>query len=525
MKTYMRGVSLFAALVLTLTACGGGGSDAKGAASRLPGAGNASSGAAAPAGGDTASSAPAAPSDASGSPAAGSTAGASTGGSAAGAGSAAGPQSGGSAQASTGSGAATGSAQAAGSGSSPAARNAAGTASPGGAKGAPAAGPAPAPAPTPGAPGAGAAGPGDKTGVTQGDVLFGIHMPLSGPFGVLVGKGWYGTDAYFRSVNDAGGVNGRKLKLVVADDKYSAQGAATAIRDLVDTKKVFAVACPVGVDQCSVTVDYANSKGVPFLSGGFREQYLQDKPWAFPLTASYLYGGVRLLDYLFEKRGYTAKRKIGLLWLHSENLDEMGQAADRELAKLTGGGKFAVKYPAEKDQSDFSAAVTKMQSAGVDTVWFHTAPDLSTKFAAQAKLLGYQPQYIFTLPVGGDIWAAAAGGNLDKGFGLAGFADPQWSGTAKFQETFHKYYPNEQADEFNLLCYVIGVVYVEGLKKAGPDLGRDSFARAMNTVDIDTGISQPISYTQRGRVGGPNTKFAVWEIHGTHTDQVTGFDF
>ncbi|HLJ09322.1 MAG TPA: ABC transporter substrate-binding protein [Acidimicrobiia bacterium] len=488
MKAYLRGVSVFAAVVLTLTACGGGGSDTKRAASRPPGTGTSSSEAAAPAGGDTASSAPAAPADASGAPAAGTSTGAP-----AGANSPAATPSGGPAQPSTGSGGATGSARAAGSGSSPAALS--------------------------------AAGPGDKTGVTQGDVLFGIHMPLSGPFGVLVGKGWYGTDAYFRSVNDAGGVNGRKLKLVVADDKYSAQGAATAIRDLVDTKKVFAVACPVGVDQCSVTADYANSKGVPFLSGGFREQYLQDKPWAFPLTASYLYGGVRLLDYLFEKRGYTAKRKIGLLWLHSQNLDEMGQAADRELARLTGGGKFAVRYPAEKDQSDFSAAVTRMHRAGVDTVWFHTAPDLITKFAAQAKLLGYQPQYIFTLPVGGDIWAAAAGGNLDKGFGLAGFADPQWSGTAKFQETFHRYYPNEQAHDFNLLCYVIGVVYVEGLKKAGPDLGRDSFARAMNTVEIDTGISQPISYSQRGRVGGPNSKFAVWEIHGTHTDQVTGFDF
>ena len=133
----------------------------------------------------------------------------------------------------------------------------------------------------------------------------------------------------------------------------------------------------------------------------------------------------------------------------------------------------------ETTPSDFSAAVTKFQSAGVDTVWLHVAPDLSTKFAAQAKLLGYQPQYVFTIPVGGDIWAAAAGGNLDKAFGLAGFADPQWSGTAKFQEAFHKYYPDEQADEFNLLCYAIGVVYVEGLKKAGADLGRDAFAKAM----------------------------------------------
>src|SRR5258708_5067895 len=164
--------------------------------------------------------------------------------------------------------------------------------------------------PPAGAPGVGPPGPGDKTGVTQGDILSGTPMPLSGPVGVLVGNGWKGTDAYFKATNDAGGVNGRKLKLVVDDDKYSAQGAASAIRDLVDSKKVFSVACPVGVDQCSVAVDYANRKRVPYLSRGFREQYLQDKPWAFPATASYPYGGNRLLDYMVQKRGYPAKRKI-----------------------------------------------------------------------------------------------------------------------------------------------------------------------------------------------------------------------
>src|SRR5204862_7922810 len=125
--------------------------------------------------------------------------------------------------------------------------------------------------------------------------------------------------------------------------------------------KVFAVACPVGVDQCSVTVDYANSKGVPFLSGGFREKYLEDKPWAFPVTASYPYGGSRLPDYMFQKRGYTAKRKIGLFFLPPENLDEVMGAADQKLAKLD-GGKFAAKYPPAKDPRDLSAAVTKFQS-------------------------------------------------------------------------------------------------------------------------------------------------------------------
>jgi ABC-type branched-subunit amino acid transport system substrate-binding protein len=227
---------------------------------------------------------------------------------------------------------------------------------------------------------------------------------------------------------------------------------------------------------------------------------------------------------MFEKRGYTKAKKIGFFYLHSENLEEMVQRADQEMAKF--GTKFAVKFPAEKDQSDFSAAITKMQSAGVDTVWFHVAPDLSTKFAAQAKILGFKPQYVFTLPVGGDIFAAAAGGNLDKAFGVAGFADPQWSGAAKYRDLFKKYYPNDDPDEFNLLNYLVAYFFTEGVKRVGPDLGRAAWDKAMSAIDlIDTGISQPVSYTKRGRVLGPNSTFAIWEIHGTQTDQVTGFDY
>lgn len=363
----------------------------------------------------------------------------------------------------------------------------------------------------------------DTRGVTEREIVFGMHLPQSGPTGALIGDAWKGADAYFRTVNDSGGVHGRQLKLVVVDDKYSAQGAATAVRELIDRKNVFAVTCPAGVDQCSVTADHANGRNVPFLSGGFREQYLEDKPWVFPVTASSAYGATRLLDYMFDQRGFAPSRRLGFFYLHSENLDEMVGAAERHLAQL--GSRFTVKYAAEKDQSDFSAAVTKFRSAGVDTIWFHTAPDLITKFAAQARIAGYQPQYVFTLPLGGDIWAASAGGNLDKAFGLAGFADPQWTGTAPFQEAFHRYHPQQQTDEFNLLCYGIARVFVEGARQAGPNLGRDSFRRAMANVEIDTGVSQPISYSKRGRVAGPNSQFAVWEIHGTQTDQISGFSW
>ncbi|MGH8973534.1 MAG: ABC transporter substrate-binding protein [Acidimicrobiia bacterium] len=361
--------------------------------------------------------------------------------------------------------------------------------------------------------------------MTDNEVVFGMHLPQSGPLGVLVGKGWHAADAYFRSVNDAGGIHGRRIRFVVVDDGYSAQKAAGAIRDLVDNKKVFAASCFVGVDQCVVGLEYANAKGVPYIHAGMRESIVEQAPWAVPVTGSYPYLSERLVDYLFTRRAYTRERKIAALHLNSANFDESVEAFERRLAHY--GAKVAVKSPVEKDQSDFSAAITKMQSAGVDTVWLAIDPTLIAKFASQAKLLRFQPQYVcWTLC--GDLTAQATGGNLDGAYGLSPVADPDWNGAGmtRFKETFKRSYPDEEPGEFDAFAYVEAQAFVEGLRRAGPDLGRDAFARGLATIDLlDTGVSSPISYAKRSRTAAANSALAVLEIHGTEADQIGGFDF
>lgn len=365
---------------------------------------------------------------------------------------------------------------------------------------------------------------GDRTGVTDTEVLFGMHQPLSGPVGFIVKNAWHGAQAYFNAVNEAGGVHNRKIRFVVSDDKYSAQGAAGAIRDLVDAKKVFAASCLAGVDQCVVGLEYANAKGTPYLHTGMRESTVAAAPWSFPTTASYPYSGTRLVDYLFTKRGYTPDRKMAALYVNSANFEEMVQRVERHLDDHH--ARFTVKEAIEKDQSDFSTAVTKMQNARVDTVWFETDPTLIAKFAAQAKLLRFTPQYVFTTPAGGDIYSQAAGGNLDGAFGLTTWADPEWAGSAPFTALYKKYYPDENTDEFAIVAYIAASVFVEGLRRAGPALDRGSFARGMQAIDrFDTKVSSPLAYAARPRAEAANSNLAVLEIHGTRSDQVTGFDF
>jgi branched-chain amino acid transport system substrate-binding protein len=369
-----------------------------------------------------------------------------------------------------------------------------------------------------------AEGPGDKTGVGDATVTFGMHLPQSGAVGALVGNAWHGADAYFKHVNDQGGVHGRKIQIVTSDDGYDAAKAAQAIRDLVDTKKVFAASCLAGVDQCVVGATYANSKGVPYLHAGMAEGAVKEKPWTFPTTQTYPYGGAKLVDYLFQKRGWTSARKIGAFVLNTEQLADTTPRVEAQLAKYN--ARFAEKAVAEKDQNDFSTTITKFQNAQVDTVWFHVDPTLIAKFTSQARALRFHPTYVFFSPAGGNIYATAAGGGLDGAIGVTSIADSEWSGAAQFKQTFQRYYPSETPDEFNILAWVDAMVFVDALKRAGRDLGRDSFARGAGSIDnFNTGVSSTLSYVSRGRIQAGNSQMAAEEVRGADTVQVSGFEY
>src|SRR2546425_4366905 len=330
--------------------------------------------------------------------------------------------------------------------------------------------------------------PGDQTGITGDQITVCLHLPTSGAVGALVGNDWKGMGAYFEKANEEGGFSGRKVKLVLADDQYSAQGAAGAARVCVDQNNSFVVAGTAGVDQLVVVAEYCNERSIPYVASGMSETFPRDKPWVFAMTTSYPYGATRLVDFMFQRKGYTPQRKIGALYLNSVHItSDMVPAMKEALGRY--GSKFAEEVPAEKDQNDFSAGIIKLQNAGVDTVWFHVDPTLIAKFTAQAKALRFTPQYVFTSPAGGDLYAKAAGGNLDGAFGLGSFDQPGWPEAKPVVDEIKKYYSDYDPDEFAILTWAVADTVAEGFRRTGRTLGRDSFVRALNSIDnLNTGV-------------------------------------
>ena len=114
---------------------------------------------------------------------------------------------------------------------------------------------------------------GPVPGVTDTEILLGTHMPLSNTPAAAWGVVADGMKAYFEYVNSQGGVYGRKIKLIVGDDHYSAPDAVEVVRNLVEQNGVFAIVGGLG-DSCHLAVmQYLEERGVPdlFIGGGMPE--------------------------------------------------------------------------------------------------------------------------------------------------------------------------------------------------------------------------------------------------------------
>jgi len=142
-------------------------------------------------------------------------------------------------------------------------------------------------------------------GVTDGEVVFGICAAFSGGAREL-GKGMKtGLEIAFAAANEAGGVNGRKLRLVAQDDGYEPERTKVCMKDLVENKKVFAIAGNVGTPTAVVAIPYILEKRVLFFGAFTGAALLREDPpvrYVFNYRASYSEETAATVKFLVEVR-------------------------------------------------------------------------------------------------------------------------------------------------------------------------------------------------------------------------------
>ncbi len=321
-----------------------------------------------------------------------------------------------------------------------------------------------------------------ERGVTATEVVIGTSQPLSGPasFWGLPVTG--GMDAYIKFINDQGGINGRKLRLVALDDSYLPARAAANVRDLVDRTGVFAIIGLLGSANAFAVRDYLVDKQVI---------------WINPLADTTMWAGfkgkqnlfVTYVNYVDEGRlltEYTAKNlgvKTFAVFYQNDLFGQKGLLGVKRGAAST-QSKVVAMIPYEVSDRDFSAQALKLRESKADALVLYANPTAAALLVREMAKIGFQPRLISTSALADPAMFALAGDAWNNVI-LAAY-NPLPGTDRKVDEvlaTISKINPALAKAPFNATAGVSFLEpFLEGVRRAGPNLTRERFVAAMETI-------------------------------------------
>jgi ABC-type branched-subunit amino acid transport system substrate-binding protein len=348
-----------------------------------------------------------------------------------------------------------------------------------------------------------------EPGVTANSVKLGITVPMTGIAAPGYSKVAPAMKAYFDYVNANGGINGRKIQLVIEDDRYLPQEAVIKTNKLILRDKVFAIVGALGTAN-NLAINSRvrlGARGVPslFVNTGFSGFADKKKfPTIFPLFSSYAMEAKIMGNYIKEN---FAGKKIGLIVQN----DDFGVDALKGFA--ASGVKFdeTIKY-VSGTQSPATALtwVQKLVAAKIEVVYLFgvtTATAAAVGVAAQA---GYRPQWIFgsvgadatTIQTATTVPVALLNGAISASF-MPDAADTSDEYVKFFREVNAEYNKGVTFDNNVLVGMNGGMMVANALKAAGRNLTRAGLMAAIESKGstFASAALVPLAYSSTSRVG------------------------
>jgi len=323
---------------------------------------------------------------------------------------------------------------------------------------------------------------GETQGVTDTEVVFGAHTPLSGPVAIWGVGSVNAIRMRFDEVNAAGGVHGRQLRFIVEDTQYQVPRAIQAANKLLNRDRIFAMLAALGASTNNAVLPQQLAMNVPnvFPYTGAKAMGDPFHRLKFTLFPSY-YGQTRAgLKYFVEHKG---KRAICIQYQDTDFGQEVYEGVVDQLQaldmRLVEQGKH---QPAD---TDFATAVVKLRKAGCDLVVLGTIIKDTVTFIAAARKLGWEVDFLGTYSAYEPFVAEYEGGYTEGFYALAPY-EVQYFDTAepavkawmeRYQAEFGKL-PDSSA----ALGRLAADLTVLALERAGRELTVDSFIAGLESI-------------------------------------------
>jgi branched-chain amino acid transport system substrate-binding protein len=351
-----------------------------------------------------------------------------------------------------------------------------------------------------------------EPGVTENGIKIGILGSLTGPFAIFGTGNLAGATIAFEEANAAGGINGRKLEWISLDDESSPPKGIAAYKRLIDQEKVFAVFGPASSAIGQALVPTLRSSTTPTFVSVFSTPAVTEPPIPMLFRTGPMNDrqqGAAIADYVVEHLG---GKKIALISQSDEYGKRGAESITSRLAErktqLTSNEVFNIA------DTDFTAQISHVNAADPDVLIIYGYPNPSAIITRQAKQLGLKAKIMGANSAGGRAYpkivgeAAAGTQNIVTLKVLPEGDDPA---AVKFAHAFEQRFPDlarqGRPDLGDVLGYGGAQVFVEALKRAGPDLTQKSFVKALESLmDFENPLILPTTFTPSRHEGNQSAR-------------------
>ena len=319
-------------------------------------------------------------------------------------------------------------------------------------------------------------------GVTKDEVVIGTIQDLSGPIAAYGKQLRNGMQMRVDEQNEAGGVNGRKLKLVVEDSSYDPKKGVLATQKMLQKDRIFAMVGTIGTPIVMSSMPLVLDKGVLHLFPltAARETFEPLHKLKFSFAATY-YDQMRAgIPYLVKLKG---SKKVGILYQDDEFGAEVLRGAEAGLKEI--GMTLAEKTSYKRGATDFSSQVAKLKGAGCDLVILGTIIRETIGAIAEARKTGYNPEFLGSSALYTRLIHALGGPAMNGLYGMSTVSEPYADDASKNVRAWAASYKTRFSEDpavFSVYGYGAIDYFIKALDKAGPNPTQVKVADALESI-------------------------------------------
>jgi branched-chain amino acid transport system substrate-binding protein len=321
-------------------------------------------------------------------------------------------------------------------------------------------------------------------GVTATEIKIGNTNPYSGPASAYgtIGKA---LGAYFKKVNEEGGINGRKINYITYDDAYSPPKTVEMVRKLVEQDQVALLFQTLGTPTNSAIHKYMNQQKVPHIfvaTGATKWNDPKNFPWTMGYQPNYQTEGHIYAQYVMKN---VKDPKIGILFQNDDYgkdyvkglKDGLGEAAKKVIV---------LEQSYEVTDPTIDSQIVNLKNSGANVFYNVTIPKFAVQAIKKSHDIGWKPLHLLN-NVSSSLGTVLKPAGLEASRGLITalymkeITDPQWKNDKGFQDWqawMKKYYPEgAMDDQANAYAYNVAILLAHTLKQCGTDLSRENIMR------------------------------------------------